>query len=130
MLASVQAFLADPAGLALKAMLLWAFLDFATGTFAALKDGTFALEVLGAFIRKHILGRVAPIAVLLAAAHFTGDLALAGGAIAAAAAYTLETMSSVKGNFLPPKKSDELTAEEEAMGFTSLSSPVNPVPQD
>jgi hypothetical protein len=129
-LEAFTAFLAAPAGLALKAMLLWAFLDFATGTFAAAKDGTFALDAIGAFIRKHILGRVGPIAVLLAAAHFTGDLALAGGAIAAATAYTLETMGSVKGNFFPPKDSDVLTAEEEAAGVSVISTPVNPVPTD
>ena len=117
-------FLAAPAGLAMKAMLLWAFIDFATGMFAAAKDGTFALDTIGAFIRKHLLGRVGPIAVLLAAAHFTGDVALAAPALLAAGAYTIETMSSVKGNFMPPKKSDaaELRAKESAA--------INPVPTD
>jgi hypothetical protein len=117
---AATAFLAAPAGLALKAMLLWAFLDFATGTFAAVKDGTFALDVIGAFIRKHIFGRVAPIGLLLIAAHFTGDVALAGGALASAAAYTLETAASVKGNFFPPKDSEVV---EESVA-------VNPVPTD
>ncbi len=130
MLASIQAFLDDPAGLALKAMLLWAFLDFATGTFAAIKDGTFALDVIAAFVRKHLFGRVAPIAALLVAGYYTGDVAIIGGAVTAAVAYTLETMSSVKGNFFPPKKSDVLSAEEEAAGVVLLDSPVNPVPTD
>lgn len=129
---SILAFLDAPAGIALKAMLLWSFLDFATGSFAAVKDGTFALDAIAAFIRKHVMGRVAPIGLLLVAAHFTGDVALAGGAIAAALAYTIETMASVKGNFFPPKPSAEVASEQEEEGFTTLttSEPINPVPTD
>lgn len=126
----LEAFLSAPAGLALKAMLLWAFLDFATGSFAAVRDGSFALDVLAAFLRKHLVGRVMPIAVLLVAAHYTGDLALAAGAIAAAGAYTFETASSVKGNFFPPKPSEELTAEETAAGVAMIGTPINPVPTE
>jgi hypothetical protein len=61
----MEAFLASEGGLALKAALVVAFADFATGSFAALRDGTFALDALAAFLRTHILGRVAPLGTLL-----------------------------------------------------------------
>jgi hypothetical protein len=116
-------FLNSPAGQGLAAMLVAAFLDFATGSFAALRDGTFALDALAAFLRKHLWGRVAPIGVLLIVGYFGGEgigqLFLAG-AVAAAAAYVAETAASVWGNVSPPKASEvqEVNVAEE----------VNPIP--
>src|SRR5690349_8800456 len=123
---SLDAFLNSDAGTALEGLLLVAFLDFATGTFAALRDGTFALDAIGAFLRKHIAGRVAPIGALLVAGYFGGEgigqLFLLG-AIAAAAAYTAETAASIWGNVNPPKPSAEVEAENPA-------TITNPVPED
>lgn len=120
---ALQAFLDSQAGLALVAMLGVAFADFATGSFAALRDGTFELDALGAFLRKHIWGRVAPIGTLLALGYFgggtIGQLFLAG-AIAGAAAYTAETASSILGNISPPAP---LPGDVDSKG-------VNPVPED
>lgn len=117
-------FLNSPAGQGLAAMLAAAFLDFATGSFAALRDGTFALDALAAFLRKHLWGRVAPIGLLLVVGYFGGEgigqLFLAG-AVAAAAAYVAETAASVWGNVNPPKPS----AVEEADPATL----VNPIPE-
>lgn len=117
-------FLNSDAGLALKGLLIVAFLDFATGSFAALRDGTFALDAIGAFIRKHILGRVAPIGVLLVTGYFggdTGQLFLAG-AIAAAAAYVAESAASIWGNVNPPKESD--------VKADTAAAQANPVPTE
>jgi hypothetical protein len=117
-------FLSSDAGLALKGLLVVSFLDFATGSFAALRDGTFALDAIGAFIRKHILGRVLPIATLLVAGYFggeTGTLFLAG-AVAASAAYVAETAASIWGNVSPPKASD--------VKDISAAAALNPVPTD
>ena len=122
---ALQEFINSPAGTALIAMVGVAFADFLTGSFAALRDGTFALDALAAFLRKHIWGRVAPIGMLLGLGYFGGDtigqLFLASG-IAAATAYAAETASSILGNLLPPKESD-VKAE-------SPAAELNPVPTE
>jgi hypothetical protein len=119
---ALQAFLDSQAGIALLAMVGVAFADFATGAFAALRDGTFALDAIAAFLGKHIWGRVAPIGTLLALGYFgggtIGQLFLAS-AIAAATAYAAETAASILGNLNPPKESD-VKAETAA----SLANPV------
>ena len=105
----ITAFLNDPAGLAVKGALVAAFLDFAFGTFAALRDGVFALDSVAAFVRKHLLGRVFPVGLLAAVAYVTGDAAMAAAAIAALAAYTVETLGSIYGSIQVPDK-DPATA--------------------
>ena len=117
----IQAFLNDPAGLALKGLLVAAFLDFATGSFAALKDGTFTMDSLAAFVRKHLLGRVAPIGTLIVVTYLSGDTATLAAAVIAGAAYTAETLASIVGNLNPPKEGD--VQDEAAMA-------VNPIPKD
>lgn len=117
-------FLGSTAGQGLAAMLAAAFLDFATGAFAALRDGTFALDAIAAFLRKHIAGRVLPIATLLVVGYFGGDSTIGtlflAGAIAAAAAYVAETAASVWGNVNPPKAS----AVEETTNPATITNPV------
>ena len=119
-------FLDSQAGQALAAMLIVAFVDFITGAFAALRDGTFALDAIAAFLRKHVWGRVAPIGTLLVVGYYgggtIGQLFLAG-AVAAALAYVAETAASVWGNVSPPKASDLRPATDPATA-------VNPVPTD
>ncbi len=123
---ALQSFLDSPAGIALLAMVGAAFADFATGTFAALRDGTFSVDALAAFLRKHIWGRVAPIGTLLALGYFGGDaigqLFMASG-VAAAAAYAAETAASIVGNLNPPKASDV-----EAAAPDTTAELLNPVP--
>jgi hypothetical protein len=122
---ALQEFLNSQAGLALVGMLGVAFADFLTGTFAALRDGTFALDAIAAFLRKHIWGRVAPIGTLLVLGYYGGEgigqLFLAS-AIAAALAYAAETASSILGNLSPPKPSEVAEAKP--------AEAVNPVPED
>jgi hypothetical protein len=115
-------FLGDPTGMALKGVLLLAFVDFIFGVFAALRDGTFAMDAVAAFIRKHLMGRVFPIGVALALGYWAGDAFLTVPGLAAAAAYLAETAASVKGSLVPPAESQvkELEAEVE----------VNPIPTD
>lgn len=118
----LSGFLSSPAGIALKGALVAAFLDFITGTFAALKDGTISWDVVAAFLRKHILGRVAPLAALLLGGYISGDALLLSFATAGLAAYAVETLASVKGNIIPPKESDTKD--------TTAAAAVNPVPTD
>lgn len=91
-------FLASPAGLAVKAALAAAFLDFAFGVFGALRDGTFALDAVAAFVRKHLLGRVFPVAVLAIMGYLTGDVVMNATAAAALTAYAAETVGSIYGS--------------------------------
>ncbi len=124
---ALQEFLDSQAGIALIAMVGAAFADFATGTFAALRDGTFSVDALAAFLRKHIWGRVAPIGTLLALGYYggagIGQLFMAA-AIAAAAAYAAETASSVLGNLNPPKSADIKAADP------SPAELANPIPTE
>ena len=122
----LQAFLDSEAGLALKAALAAMFLDFATGSFAALRDGTFALDALAAFLRKHLMGRVLPLGTLLVVGYFGGSAGqvFIGGAIAGLLAYAAETAASVWGNVNPPKDSAVDTPKEAA------AEALNPVPVD
>ena len=121
----LQLFLDSPAGLALKGALVAAGLDFVTGVIAAVRDGTFAMDVVAAWVRKHLLGRVAPLAALLAGSYLSGDAILSTFAIAGLTAYAAETLASVMGNINPPKPSEEPESPAEARALA-----VNPVPTD
>ena len=122
---ALQEFIASQAGTALLAMVGVAFADFLTGAFAALRDGTFALDAIAAFLRKHIWGRVAPIGTLLVLGYFGGDTVgqlFMASAVAAGTAYAAETASSILGNLNPPKESD---VKEE-----TPAAALNPVPTE
>ena len=121
----IEQFVQSQAGAALIAMVGVAFADFLTGSFAALRDGTFALDALAAFLRKHIAGRVGPIGVLLILGYFGGDTIgqlFMASALAAGTAYAAETASSILGNLSPPKESD--------IKDTSAAAALNPVPEE
>jgi hypothetical protein len=118
----LSAFLASPAGLAVKGALVAAFADFAVGSFFALQRDTFALDSVAAFARKHLLGRVAPLAALLAAGYAAEDTALTGAAVIGLTAYAAETFASIKGSIFPPTDTETVEVRAEAMG--------DPVPQD
>jgi hypothetical protein len=125
----LQTFLNSTSGNALVAMLVVAFVDFVTGVFAALRDGTFALDSIAAFLRKHIWGRVAPIALLLVIGYYggstVGDLFTAA-AVAAGLAYVAETAASVLGNINPPKASDAAAVDP----TKAIAETLNPIPKD
>lgn len=115
----ITEFLESAAGLALKGALVAAFLDFAFGVFAALRDGSFALDAVAAFVRKHLLGRVFPVGTLAIMGYISGDLAMNAAAAAALTAYAVETMGSIYGSLNPAKG---LPAE--------VATDVNPIPTD
>ena len=122
---ALREFIQSPAGAGLLAMVGIAFADFVTGVFAALRDGTFSVDAIAAFLRKHIWGRVAPIGTLLVLGYFGGDTIgqlFMASALAAATAYAAETAASVIGNLNPPKESDLVETTPAAM--------VNPVPTE
>jgi hypothetical protein len=101
---ALQAFLNSPAGAALIAALVAAFADLATGTLAAIRDGTFSLDSIAAFLRKHIAGRVGPLGVLLLLGYYGGDVAgqlFMASAVAGLTAYAAETAASIWDNLRP-----------------------------
>jgi hypothetical protein len=106
---NLNEFLNSPAGYALQAALVAAFLDFAFGTFAALRDGVFALDSVAAFVRKHLMGRVFPIGTLAVMGYLSGNLAMNMAAAAALTAYATETLASIYGSIRVPDK-DPATA--------------------
>lgn len=116
----IAGLLASPAGLAIKGALIAAFLDFAFGVFAAFKDGTFAIDALAAFVRKHLLGRVLPCSILAVAGYYSGDALMISAAAAALTAYAGETLGSIYGSIRPPAASEEVSAE----------TTINPIPTD
>jgi len=119
---ALRTFLDSPAGIAIIAAIGAAFADFLTGMLAALRDGTFALDSVAAFLRKHIAGRVAPLSALLLLGYFGGDALgtlFMTSAIAGLTAYAAETAASIWGNLNPPKEGD-----------LKADSLTNPVPRD
>lgn len=118
----LRTFLDSPAGIAIVAAVGAAFADLATGVLAALRDGTFSLDAVAAFLRKHIAGRVGPLGVLLLLGYYggptMGSLFMAS-AIAGLTAYAAETAASIWGNLNPPKESD-----------VKEGTAVNPIPED
>jgi len=97
----IRAFLASPEGIAVYGVLVLALADFTLGTLAAFRDGSFAIDAVAAFLRKHIAGRVAPVAFLLSLGYFGGVPALSAVGVAAAAAYMLETLGSIRASWGP-----------------------------
>lgn len=125
-------FVNSPAGIALIGALAAMFADFATGSFAAIRDGTFQMGAVAAFLRKHAAGRVGPLATLLFIGYYAGETAgqlFLAAAIAGLTAYAAETASSILGNLNPPKEIDAAAkAEARAAGEPVL--PANPVPTE
>jgi hypothetical protein len=118
----IAEFLDSTGGLAVKGALVAAFLDLAFGIFAAVKDGTFAIDAVAAFLRKHLVGRVLPLSCLAVAAHYSGDPVMLSTAAAGLVAYAAETLGSIYGSLNPPAAS--VTQEHE------VAVEVNPIPQD
>lgn len=118
----IHDFLNSTAGLAIKGALIAAFLDFAFGVFAAVRDGTFAIDSVAAFVRKHLLGRVLPISLLALTGYLSGDGVMVAAGAAALTAYAAETLGSIYGSIKPPAASVEAEANPAEL--------VNPVPED
>lgn len=97
----IQSLLDSPAGVAIYGALTAAFLDFAFGVFAAIRDGTFALDAVAAFLRKHILGRVLPASTLAVVGYYSGSEPMIAAAAVALTAYAAETLASIYASLRP-----------------------------
>jgi hypothetical protein len=102
---AINAFFASTEGDAAIGVLVVAFVDFALGVSAALRDDRFELSSLAAFLRKHVMGRVVPTWLLLFVGHYTSGFKIADVStlsalgLAAAAAYVLETVGSIRASW-------------------------------
>lgn len=135
----MTAFFQTEVGALVYLTLLAAFANFAFGVWAALRDGTFELASVGAFIRKDILGRVAPIFGTLALGWAVGLVPNPPGlASVAPALFTLAGtglavvyIAEIFGRILAklrPEPPIVLTPEEIAAGVQVISA--NRTPQD
>lgn len=97
---------------------------FILGAYAALKDGTFVLSAVGAFIRSQVLGRIFPILTVAYFADASDQVALMGTAAALGAAYVAETIGAIQEAL--SATAQEVVAEKTIRGEQTG----NPVPQD
>ena len=97
----IQALLDSPAGIAIYGALTAAFLDFAFGVFSSVRDGTFSVDALAAFLRKHLLGRVLPASTLAVVGYYSGQPAMIAAAGVALTAYAAETLASIYQSLKP-----------------------------
>jgi hypothetical protein len=95
----LTAFFQTEAGLAVQGVLVVALVDFLLGVMAAFRDGTFALDAVAAWLRKHVAGRVGPIAALLFVGHFGAQPLLVVTGLGAAGLYVAETIGSIKASW-------------------------------
>lgn len=98
------AFFNDPASIALYYALVVALADFVSGVLAAWRDGTFQLDSVGAWIRKHVAGRLGGIAMLVLFGYFGRQDALLAAGVAAAGLYTAETAASIITSWGPKRE--------------------------
>ena len=78
-----------------------AFLDFLLGVFAAIRDKTFKLDAIAAFLRAQIVGRVFPIAVLILGGLALKQDLITDAGYAIAAIYVAETIGSILASWGP-----------------------------
>jgi hypothetical protein len=110
----IREFFGTPAGTGVVLVFGLAVLEWLLGTFAAIRDGVFRLDSIGAWIRKHLAGRVLPLTTVLVLGHMLGGLAIEGAAdllspgtvlttigLGAAGVYILEVIGSVRESLTP-----------------------------
>ena len=101
-----EAFFASEAGLAVYGLFIVALVDFALGTMAAFRDKTFTLEAVGAWLRKHIAGRVMPLTIMLLFGYFGDQPLLYAGAAVGATTYVSETIGSILASWGPKRNGE------------------------
>lgn len=87
-------FLASPSGLAVKALLVGTFLTFALGVVAAVRDRTFSWVYIDSFVRSTLLGRVVPVAIVLATGYVADEQTLTAAGVVAAGAVAAGMLAS------------------------------------
>ena len=94
---------------ALVALAALSVLDFLTGALRAIAEKTFQLALVDVWVFKQLLGRVAPIAIVLVASQFIGTLVvgdislnvLEASALVGAATVIAASLKSITDNIRP-----------------------------
>jgi hypothetical protein len=120
---AIHTFFTSDAGNAAWYALIVMLADVFFGTLKSLTDGTFTLAVFAAFLRKHVMGRVFPIWGFLIFGYIGKVDLLTMAGLAAAAAYTAETIGSILTDWAPASVRDKIAA-------LTASVKGNPVPTD
>jgi hypothetical protein len=105
---TIQAFFQTPVGYAIYVTLATAAVAFVSGVAAAVRDGTFTLQAIDAFVRADLLGRVVPIFIFLFGGYLLGadpaGAALTAAGLAASAAYVAATAAAVLAKWAGTQK--------------------------
>ena len=118
----IEQFFSTELGLAVYGVLVATAADLLFGVIAALRDGSFQLDALAAVLRKHVLGRVAPIFGMLLFGHIGNQPLLLAAGLTGAALYVAETFGSIMDSFgdIAGNKGEETEVVVES----------NPVPEE
>lgn len=128
---SLREFFDSDTGRYAALVLVLPLVDWVLGALAAVRDGTFQLDSVAAFIRKHVAGRVLPIWLLMFLGYFTSNITLPGvdlpvfstfGTVLAVA-YIVETIGSILRSWGP------VAAPGEPQTLLNRD-PVQPVPPE
>jgi hypothetical protein len=106
---TLSAFLATPSGLAIKALMVGTFVTFALGLTAAIKDKTFSFSYIDSFVRTTVMGRVVPVAIVLAVGYVADEQLLTSAGVVTAAAVAAgmiaSAVESIRQIAMPPAES-------------------------
>ena len=116
---TLDAFFSSQAGQLALWVVLLPVVDLVLSLAAAVRDGTFQLDAIAAFLRKHVAGRIVPIWILLFVGHFADQWlvpvvdvpALTAVGVAAAGLYVAETAGSIFRSWGPSTGPDMLTRD-------------------
>ena len=93
----------DPlVGGAIATVAILAIVDLATGIGAAVRSKSFMWDFVGNWVQSHVAGRVLPIILVIIFAPFAAPLTAVAGL--AVAAYTVETVASIRRNLVLPEE--------------------------
>lgn len=106
---TITAFFDSQSGQLAMWVLVLPVLDFVLGIAAAVRDNTFTLDTVAAFLRKHIMGRMVPVWLLLFVGYLTESWlvpvvdvpAISAIGVAAAGLYVAETVGSILRSWGP-----------------------------
>ena len=111
---TLRAFLDTPSGLAIKALLVGTFVTFALGIVAAVRDKTFSLVFIDSFVRSTVMGRVVPVAIVLAVGYIADEQVLTSAGVLTAAAVAAgmiaSAVDSIRQIAMPPTESRAVNA--------------------
>lgn len=126
---AIRAFFDSTAGNLALWVVVIPVVDFVLSVAAAIRDDTFQLDAVAAFLRKHIMGRVVPIWILLFLGYVTEDVSLPviefavleTLGIAAATLYLAETIGSILRSWGPTSEGSPTLLRR---------APAQPIPED